>query len=255
MDVEGMLDQLRTGDTMICEASLRVAALAAGSCLNAVDAVIRGDHTRAFCAVRPPGHHASSDRGMGFCIYNNIAIAARYARQKYGLERVLIVDWDVHHGNGTQDIFYRDPSVFFFSTHQWPLYPGTGELSEKGAGEAVGTNINVHLAEGTGGQSALDAVEKHLLPAMDRFKPQLILISAGFDARIHDPLGGLHWTDRDFATWTRTIMHLADQHAEGRIVSILEGGYNPAGLASAVETHVRALAEPLPRTVGGAATA
>lgn len=243
MDVEGLADQLRTGDTAISEASARVAALAAGSCLSAADAVLEGRLRRALCAVRPPGHHASADRGMGFCIYNNAALVARHAQRRHGVGRILIVDWDVHHGNGTQDIFHEDGSVFFFSCHQWPLYPGTGREEDTGAGQGEGTTMNVHLRAGTGAGPAIRAVEERLVPAMEGFKPELVVISAGFDARADDPIGGLKWDDEGFATLTRLVVGISQVHAQGRVVSVLEGGYNPQGLARAVEAHLRALAE------------
>jgi acetoin utilization deacetylase AcuC-like enzyme len=201
---------------------------AAGGVLNAVDAVLTGAACNAFCAVRPPGHHASAGRGMGFCLFNNIAIAARYAQNKYGVGRVLIVDWDVHHGNGTQDIFYSDPSVFFFSTHQWPLYPGDGP--------GQGATMNFPFPAGSGRREILGAVENHLLPAAERFQPDLVLISAGFDSRIGDPLGRFTLTDDDFADLTRAVMGI-----NSRVVSVLEGGYNLDGLASSTAAHVATL--------------
>jgi acetoin utilization deacetylase AcuC-like enzyme len=176
---------------------------AAGLAVSAVDAVMTGRVGNAFCAVRPPGHHATADCGMGFCILNNVAVAARHAREAHGTARVLIVDWDVHHGNGTQDIFYEDGSVLFFSTHQWPLYPGTGRRTERGTGAGAGLTINVPLAAGAGGAEVLGAMREELETAADRFRPELVLISAGFDARAGDPLGGLLLRDSDFAEMTR----------------------------------------------------
>jgi len=232
---------LSTGDTDIGPNSWEVAARAAGSVLNAVDAVLAGHARNAFCAVRPPGHHATASRGMGFCIFNNVALAARYAQRRHGVGRVLIVDWDVHHGNGTQDIFYTDPSVFFFSTHQWPLYPGTGRADETGAGPGEGTTMNFPFPAGSGRAEILGAVEQSLVPAMDSFRPELVLISAGFDSRIDDLLGRFTLTDGDFADLTAAVVGIAERHAHGRVVSVLEGGYNLAGLASAAATHVAAL--------------
>jgi acetoin utilization deacetylase AcuC-like enzyme len=234
---------LTTGDTEISPRSLDAALYTVGGVLNAVDAVCRGNMKNAFCLVRPPGHHASADRGMGFCIFNNVAIAARHAQQKHGLERILIVDWDVHHGNGTQDIFYEDDSVFYFSLHQHPLYPGTGSSVEIGTGRGRGATMNVPLPAGSGRHEVLSAFERYLLPAMEAFKPDMIFISAGFDSRVGDPLGGLTLTDDDFAEMTRVLIALAAQHAHGRIVSVLEGGYNLGGLAAAAMAHVRALTE------------
>lgn len=240
-DVSAGYHQLSTGDTDITSNSWDIALLAAGGVLNAVDAVVTGRARNAFCAVRPPGHHATPTRGMGFCIVNNIAIGARYAQRRHGLERILIVDWDVHHGNGTQDIFYTDPSVFFFSTHQWPLYPGTGRADETGAGAAKGSTMNFPFPAGSGRQEILGAIEKSLIPAADRFRPDLVMISAGFDSRIGDLLGGFTLTDSDFADLTRAVMGIAAKHAGGRIVSVLEGGYTLSGLASAAAAHVDAL--------------
>jgi acetoin utilization deacetylase AcuC-like enzyme len=234
---------LSTGDTDIGPNSWEVAARAAGGVLNAIDAVMTGRARNAFCAVRPPGHHANAGRGMGFCIFNNVALAARYAQRRHGIARVAIVDWDVHHGNGTQDIFYEDPSVFFFSTHQWPLYPGTGRADETGAGAGKGTTMNFPFPAGSGRREILGAVEQSLVPALDAFRPELLLISAGFDSRIDDLLGSFTLTDADFADLTAAVQQIAARHAQGRIVSVLEGGYNLSGLASAAAAHVRALAD------------
>jgi acetoin utilization deacetylase AcuC-like enzyme len=240
-DVEAGYPYLSTGDTDIGRNSWDVAARAAGAALNAVDAVVEGRAQNAFCVVRPPGHHANAVRGMGFCLFNSIAIAARYAQRKHGLGRVLIVDWDVHHGNGTQDIFYADPSVFFFSTHQWPLYPGTGRANETGSGAAEGTTMNFPFPAGSGRAEILGAVRDSLMPQMRGFQPELVLISAGFDSREGDLLGRFTLTDADFADLTRAVMEIADATAGGRVVSLLEGGYNLSGLASAATSHVAAL--------------
>ena len=232
---------LSTGDTAISPQSLEAARYAVGGVLNAVDAVCRRDVQNAFCLVRPPGHHASADTGMGFCIFNNIALAARHAQKQHKVERVLIVDWDVHHGNGTQDIFYDDGSVFYFSLHQSPLYPGTGDARDVGTGAGRGATLNVPLHEGAGRAEFMKAMTGALLPTMENFKPELVLISAGFDSRHGDPLGNLTLGDEDFADMTRLLMELADTFAGGRLVSVLEGGYNLAGLASAVSAHVMVL--------------
>jgi acetoin utilization deacetylase AcuC-like enzyme len=240
-DVEQGHRYLSTGDTDITPNSWKVASLAVGGVLNAVDAVVSGRVRNAFCAVRPPGHHANAIRGMGFCVFNNAALAARYAQRKHGLERVLIVDWDVHHGNGTQDIFYSDASVFFFSTHQWPLYPGTGRADETGVGPGEGATMNFPFPAGSGRQEILGAVQNALAPAAGRFRPDLVLISAGFDSRIGDLLGRFTLTDRDFIDLTAAVMEIADRHAHGRVVSMLEGGYSLPGLGSAAAAHVQAL--------------
>ncbi len=240
-DVESGRSFLSTGDTDITRSSWDVAVRAVGGTLNAVDAVAQGRARNAFCAVRPPGHHATRSRGMGFCLLNNVAVAARYAQRRHGLARVLIVDWDVHHGNGTQDIFYDDPSVFFFSTHQWPLYPGSGRADETGEGAGLGTTMNFPFSAGSGRREILGAVQDSLVPAMERFRPDLALISAGFDSRMGDPLGRFTLADGDFADLTRAVMEMADSYAGGRLVSVLEGGYNMEGLARAAAAHVRAL--------------
>ena len=240
-DISSGRRQLRTGDTAISTASWDVALDAVGGVLNGVDAVLGGEAGNAFCAVRPPGHHAGPSRGMGFCIFNNVAIAARYAQRRHGVERVLVVDWDVHHGNGTQDTFYADPTVMFFSTHQWPWYPGTGEADETGEGTARGLTVNCPLPAGSGRQEVQGAFEHQLKPAAKRFQPDLVLLSAGFDSRMGDPLGRFTLTDEDFAELTRNCLEIADTHAKGRLVSVLEGGYNLAGLTAAALAHVREL--------------
>ena len=201
-----------------------------------------GQASNAYCVVRPPGHHATANRGMGFCIFNIVAVAARYAQKRYGAGRVLIVDWDVHHGNGTQDIFYRDPNVFFFSSHQWPLYPGTGRADETGDGPGTGTTMNFPFPAGSGRAEILGAIRESLTPAMEKFRPEFVLISAGFDSRVGDLLGLFTLTDQDFTDLTSAVMEIAGASAGGRLVSVLEGGYNLTGLASAAAAHVAALA-------------
>lgn len=240
-EVAAGLDALSTGDTNVCSKSYDIATLAVGGVLNAVDAVMSGKLTRAFCAVRPPGHHARPSQGMGFCLFNNIALGARHAQKQHGAAKVVIVDWDVHHGNGTQDIFYEDGSVFFASTHQSPWYPFTGHTEETGAGKGKGSTMNFPLPAGTGMKQIGEAFETKLLPAIATFKPDLIMISAGFDSRVDDPLGQFKLTDDDFSSLTRLLMQSADEHCQGRLVSVLEGGYNLTGLASAVTAHVGAL--------------
>ena len=230
---------LSTGDTDVCSRSYDVALHAAGTCLSGIDLVMMRQADRAFCIVRPPGHHASQARGMGFCLFNNIAVAARYAQRKHGAERVLIADWDVHHGNGTQDIFYADRSVFFFSTHQSPWYPGTGDERETG----VGNTMNRPLPAGSGRDEILGAFRNKLIPAMKDFRPDLVLISAGFDSRAGDPLGQFLLDDGDFAELTSLLREIADQYAEGRLMSVLEGGYSLPGLTRAVAAHAGALTD------------
>ena len=238
--------ELSTGDTTVGPRSLDVALNATGGVLNAVDRVITGQSRNAFCAVRPPGHHARPAQGMGFCIFNSIAVAARYAQQKHGIGKVMIVDWDVHHGNGTQDTFYEDGSVFFFSTHQSPWYPGTGPASETGDGAGKGTTMNRPFPAGAGRAQIVEAFRQDLRHAADNFKPDFVLISAGFDSRLGDPLGGFRLSDQDFTDLTATMIEVARTHAGGRLVSVLEGGYALDGLAAATAAHVRAL-------VGGSA--
>jgi acetoin utilization deacetylase AcuC-like enzyme len=233
--------QLTTGDTDINQDSVESARVAAGSVLSAVDAVFSGAVRNAFCVVRPPGHHASASIGMGFCLFNNVAIGARYAQHRYGVQRVLIVDWDVHHGNGTQNIFFRDGSVLFFSTHQSPWYPGTGAASERGEADGAGKTINCPFPAGSGPREILGAFCEILRPAANDFHPDSVLISAGFDSRINDPLGNVLLTDADFAALTHLMTDLAARHCAGRLVSVLEGGYSLKGLAKACESHVRAL--------------
>ncbi|HEX3684778.1 MAG TPA: histone deacetylase [Bryobacteraceae bacterium] len=233
--------QLTTGDTDIGAHSVESARVAAGSVLSGVDAVFSGHIGNAFCVVRPPGHHASEAIGMGFCFFNNVAIAARYAQHRYGAERVLIVDWDVHHGNGTQDIFYRDGSVLFFSTHQSPWYPGTGAASERGEGDGAGKTVNCPFPAGSARREIVGAFQEMLLPAAGEFQPDFLMISAGFDSRINDPLGHFLLTDEDFAELTRMMTDFAADHCAGRLVSVLEGGYNLDGLGRASEAHVGAL--------------
>ncbi len=231
-------------DTVVSPGSWDAALHAAGAVTQAIDLVVGGTVRSAFCAVRPPGHHARANRAMGFCLFNNVAVGARYAQTTHGLSRILIVDWDVHHGNGTQAIFYEDPTVLYFSTHQSPFYPGTGAREEIGAGKGQGFTINVPLPAGSGDARVLQACQDELLPNAERFKPELVLISAGFDAHQDDPLAGLAMTETGYADLTRLVKGIAQRHSQGRIVSVLEGGYHLDALRRSVEAHLRALLEP-----------
>ena len=239
-DVQGV-KELSTGDTDVTRESLAAARAAVGGVLNAADAVASGRVKNAFCAVRPPGHHATPNRGMGFCIFNNVAIAARYLQKVHGIRRVLIVDFDYHHGNGTQDIFYDDDTVFYFSTHHYGAYPGTGSAAETGRGKAAGTKLNVPLPPGASDAQILAAFEQQLVPAARRFKPDFILVSAGFDGMRKDLLGQFDITPAGYTAITRVIVNLANELCQGRIVSVLEGGYRLDGLAESVAAHVKVL--------------
>jgi acetoin utilization deacetylase AcuC-like enzyme len=221
--------------------SLTAAYWAAGGALAAVDAIMNKQVEHVFCAVRPPGHHAEAGHAMGFCLFNNVAIAARYVQKKYGLTRVLIVDWDVHHGNGTQHSFEDDPSVLFFSTHQFPHYPGTGRESERGRGAGEGFTINVPMEAGEGDEEYRAVFRKSLLPAADAFKPEFVIVSAGFDAHKDDPLASMELTEEGYADLTGIVAGIAKRHAEGRILSSLEGGYHLTSLAASVDRHIQAL--------------
>jgi acetoin utilization deacetylase AcuC-like enzyme len=228
----GMLDL----DTPVCNASYEIALLAAGGLLKAVDAVMDESNQlkRVFALVRPPGHHANARRGRGFCIFNNVAIAAEYLKREYGAKRILIADWDVHHGNGTQDIFFEDPSVLYFSTHQYPLYPGTGWIDEVGKGEGAGFTVNVPLPVGTDDAGYVYALTSILVPIAREFHPEFVLVSAGFDAHITDPLASMSVTSKGFGLFTDVIMAIAKELCNGRIVLTLEGGYNLDALAESV---------------------
>ena len=228
-------------DTHISRESYDVALLAAGAAISAVDAVMKEDGGRAFGLIRPPGHHARPQTSMGFCLFNNAAIGARYAQAKYGVETVLIIDWDVHHGNGTQEIFWTDPTVFYFSTHQYPFYPGTGAASERGEGKGEGFTLNVPLRAGTTGRVHREAFKDALHDIDRRFSPDLVIISAGFDSRRGDLLGGLMLEDSDFAEMTKEVLRIAEKHSEGRVVGLLEGGYNLDLLGGSVSSHLTAL--------------
>ena len=230
-------------DTFLSPKSYEVACRAAGTSLAAVDAVMTGRDKQALCLVRPPGHHALVHDAMGFCLFNNIALAADHAIQRHGLERVLIIDWDVHHGNGTQDIFYERDDVWFLSVHRSPFYPGTGKKEETGTGAGLGTKFNLPVAFGTSRKEYLAKFESLLNDAAKKCRPQLVLISAGFDAHAQDPIGSLGLETEDFETLTKLVMGVATSYCQGRIVSCLEGGYHVQRLAESVACHLQTLLE------------
>jgi acetoin utilization deacetylase AcuC-like enzyme len=226
------------GDTFVSEGTMEANLRALGGVIRAVDAVVSRDVSNAFLAARPPGHHAEHLRAMGFCFFNTAAVAARYAMKKHGIQRVAIIDWDVHHGNGTQDIFWNDPNVLYASTHQMPLFPGTGEKSERGEHDNI---VNVPLKAGDDGEIFRAAMSNAVLPRVAAHKPDLIIISAGFDAHHRDPLANLMLDELDFAWATKQLLQLADQSCKGRLVSVLEGGYDLVGLAESASAHVKEL--------------
>ncbi|HUJ80059.1 MAG TPA: histone deacetylase [Nitrospiria bacterium] len=228
-------------DTGVSPGSWPAALAAVGGALSAVDEVMSGRVDNAFCAVRPPGHHAESGRAMGFCLFNNVAVAARYLRRHHRLGKVAIVDWDVHHGNGTQEIFYEDPTVFYVSTHQYPHYPGTGAETETGRGAGKGFTLNCPMPAGRDDDDYERIFTGTIIPALKRFGPDFILVSAGFDAHRDDPLAGMKVTEAGFGELTRLVRQLADEVCRGRFVSCLEGGYNLPALARSVEAHLVAL--------------
>ena len=220
-------------------AAHRVAEACVRACLAAVDKVATNELNNVFCATRPPGHHAlNTGKEEGFCYYNHVAIAARYAQKQYGLKKILIVDWDYHHGNATEAMFYDDPSVLYFSTHDLYAYPGTGDPRKKGSGAGLGYNINVALPCGTNDKMIVKVFQNILLPAAEKFEPDLVLVSAGFDSREHDLLGCFDITDDAYKAMTKTVMQIADKYANGRLISVLEGGYNLKGISDAVVSHV-----------------
>jgi acetoin utilization deacetylase AcuC-like enzyme len=228
-------------DTTVSSASFEAALTAVGAALAAGDRVLKGSWRRAFCALRPPGHHAEHARAMGFCLFNNVAILARYLQREHGLERVAIVDFDVHHGNGTQHLFESDPSIFYASLHQWPHYPGTGAAEEHGLGPGEGATLNCAMPAGSGDADWLRALETRVLPALEDFRPQALLLSAGFDAHAADPLSGTRLSAEGYGEITRDLVGLAESACGGRVVSLLEGGYDLEALGSSVLAHLAAL--------------
>ena len=236
----GLLDE---GDTVASGRSYEAALVAVNAVLSAADSVMAGEAETAFCAIRPPGHHALPQRAMGFCLFANVAIAARYLRERHRVGKIAIVDFDVHHGNGTQDIFYEDPSVLFVSLHQHPLWPGTGQANETGRGRGKDRTLNVQIAPFTSEAAYLEAFRANALPFVDEFRPELLLVSAGFDAHAADPLANLQLTERGFAEITRALRELAQAHCGGRLISSLEGGYDLDALEASVAAHVQELSQ------------
>jgi acetoin utilization deacetylase AcuC-like enzyme len=232
---------LDSGDTHVCRESYSIALLAAGGVLRAVDEVLQANSKTVFCAIRPPGHHAETDSVLGFCLFNNVAIGTRYAQQKYGIDRVAILDWDVHHGNGTQEIFWTDPSVLYVSTHQYPLWPGTGASNETGDGNGEGFTLNCPMRPGSGEREYVEVFQERIMPALHKFRPELLMISAGFDAHRDDPLANINLTNESFAKMTELAMDIAIKYCGGKLVSVLEGGYNLEALAGSVEMHLKSL--------------
>jgi acetoin utilization deacetylase AcuC-like enzyme len=222
------------GDTITCRDSFSIGLLAVGGFLRLLDTIAAGENRNGFALVRPPGHHALKNRAMGFCLFNTIAIGANYLRRRYGAKRILIMDWDVHHGNGTQDAFYDDPSVLFISTHQFPYYPGTGAVNEVGAAAGEGFTVNIPLPAGCGDAEYLQVFNDLVLPSAEKFAPEWVLVSAGFDSHRRDPLGGMAVTEEGFGAMARMLSQLADRHSDGKIAFLLEGGYDLAALRNSV---------------------
>ena len=236
-------DEVRNldADTVISSNSYDAALLSAGAGMKAIDQLIDGNIHNAFCAVRPPGHHAEQDHAMGFCLFNNVGIAARYAQKTKGLNKIFIFDWDVHHGNGSQHSFYSDPSIYYSSTHQYPFYPGTGAKEETGTGDGLGTTLNLPMDAYSDDDNYLSAVEKKLIPEIQHYKPDLIIISAGFDAHQNDPLAQIQLTTDCFGKMTELLMGIARDVCDGRLLSMLEGGYDYDALSDSVRLHMQTL--------------
>ncbi len=242
-EIERGDDYFDSMDTSVCKRSYEVALYAAGGALAMCDAIMEGKADYGFCAVRPPGHHAERDYAAGFCIFNNIAVAARYLQKEYRLKRVAIVDWDVHHGNGTQHMFEKDPTVFYASTHQFPYYPGTGSLMEKGKAGGENFTLNIPMDAGSGDEEYRSAFRDHIIPALDSFRPEFILVSAGFDAHRNDPLAGINLSTGMFGEFTRMLVEAAKRHSGKRVAALLEGGYNLDALAASVERMMSVFVE------------
>lgn len=238
---ESGLPFLDVADVGISSASYEVACLAVGGALQLADRVASGELDNAFSLSRPPGHHAEHDRALGFCLFNNVAITARYLQREHGLDKVAILDWDVHHGNGTQHTFDADPSVLYLSLHQYPYYPGTGAASENGEGAGRGATVNCPMPAGASDDLYRSAFAERILPALDAFAPQAVIISAGFDAHVDDPLAQVCLSTECFGWMTERVMEIANQHAGGRIISMLEGGYNTETLPHCIATHLQVL--------------
>ena len=237
--IDGRIAQI-DADTYFGEGSLAAAKRAVGANILAVDSVMSGEFNNAFAAIRPPGHHAETSKAMGFCIFGNVAIAAKYALKNYGLERVAVVDFDVHHGNGTQDLLWHEPKTFFCSMHQSPLWPGSGKVDETGAFDNV---LNIPIASNTAGDGVRSSFNEIIIPKLEEFKPELLIISAGFDAHISDPLANLELVEEDYEWITHKLCDVVDKHCNGRLVSSLEGGYNLEALAASVAVHVKVMME------------
>ena len=243
------------GDTVTCRDSFAIGLLAVGGLLKLLDSVAAAEFCNGFALVRPPGHHALRDRAMGFCLFNTVAIAAHYLKRRYGAKRILIMDWDVHHGNGTQDAFYRDPSVLYLSTHQYPFYPGTGAIEEVGREQGEGYTVNVPLPAGCGDEEYIKVFKEIIVPVADKYQPEWVLISAGFDPHDRDPLAGMAVTENGFGAMASMLLDVAERHAGGKIAFLLEGGYDLKALKNSVACVFQEMkkvgARPMPVNAGG----